>query len=109
MFFAVKNADISALDSLLVFVVGIVMVFLALAIIIFVVLGYVGVFKLADKAKQNGNAPMPTEAVETNVPIETNDEEVVAAITAAVALVMASESPTGEVAPFRVKSILRKK
>ncbi len=107
MLFAVKNADINALDSLLVFVVGMLMVFLALVIIIFVVLGYVGVFKLADKAKGKAPAPAIEETAKDEI-VATNDDELVAAITAAVAVVMASESPTGEVAPFRVKSILRK-
>lgn len=106
MLFAVKNADISALDSLLVFFVGMLIVFLALAIIIFVVLAYVGVFKLADRKKAKP-APEPEIASETEIPA-TDDAEVVAAIMAAVTAVMASESKSGEVAPFRVKSIVRK-
>ena len=106
MLFAVKNADIGALDSLLVFVVGMLMVFLALVIIIFVVLAYVGVFKLADRKKAKP-APAPEIAAETEIPT-TDDAEVVAAIMAAVTAVMASESKSVEVAPFRVKSIVRK-
>lgn len=106
MLFAVKNADIGALDSLLVFVIGMLIVFLALTIIIFVVLGYVGVFKLADRKKAKP-APKPEISSETEV-AGTDDAELVAAIMAAVTAVMASESKSGEVAPFRVKSIVRK-
>ena len=106
MLFAVKNADIGALDSLLVFVIGMLIIFLALTIIIFVVLGYVGVFKLADR-KTAKPAPKPEISPETEV-AGSDDAELVAAIMAAVTAVMASESKSGEVAPFRVKSIVRK-
>jgi hypothetical protein len=39
---------------------------------------------------------------------KSDDGELIAAITAAISLMLAAESETGEVAPFRVKSIIRK-
>lgn len=108
MLFAVKNADIGALDSLLVFVIGMLIIFLALTIIIFVVLAYVGVFKLADKTKKKPAVVPESETEGEPVAASADDAELVAAIMTAVTAVMASESKSGEVAPFRVKSIVRK-
>lgn len=101
-------SDMSFLDGLLVFLIGIAVTVLALAFLVLVVLGYSALLnKILDKKKAK-----PAELnEEVSVP-EINDaaeqEELVAAISAAIAAVYASESDDGEVPPFRVKSIIAK-
>ncbi len=101
-------SDMSFLDGLLVFLIGNVVVLLALAFLVLVVVGYSILFnKLLDKKK--------TKLAEANEDIavpEIDDaaeqDELVAAIGAAIAAVYAGESDDGEVPPFRVKSIIAK-
>ncbi len=101
-------SDMSFLDGLLVFLIGNAVVILALAFLVLVVLGYSGLLnKILDKKKAK-----PAETVEEVTVPEIDDtaeqEELVAAISAAIAAVYASESESGEVPPFRVKSIIAK-
>ena len=90
-------------DSLLILVIGMAVIFIALAILIFTVNGCSLFFKLVDKKKKSEK-----KVEEVVVSPKTNDEEIVAAIMAAITAVYASESDDGEVPPFRVKSIIRK-
>ena len=97
------TVNVNFVDSLLILVIGMAVIFIALAILIFTVNGCSLFFRLVDKKKK------PEKKVEEVVatPVS-NDEEVVAAIMAAITAVYASESDDGEVPPFRVKSIIRK-
>lgn len=101
-------SDMSFLDSLLVFLIGVGVVLLALAFLVLVVVGYSALFNIIlDKKKAK-----PTEVKEDVSVPEIDDTaeqaELVAAISAAIAAVYASESDDGEVPPFRVKSIIAK-
>ena len=102
-------------DSLLVLLIGMLTIFLALTVIIFVVKGYVGVFKLMDLSKkrksekQTKKVAVPeVEVEEVATPVASNDDELIAVITAAISAVYAQTSEDGEVPPFRVKSIFLK-
>lgn len=102
-------SDMSFLDGLLVFLIGNCVVVLALAFLVVVVIGYSSLLnKLLDKKKAK-----PVEAsAETSAAPEIDDaaeqEELVAVISAAIAAVYASESESGDVPSFRVKSIIAK-
>ena len=82
---------------------------------IFVVKGYVGFFALISGKKNEKKAEKKVEKkVEQVVPVATpvanvtSDEETIAAIMAAITAYYMSESASGEVPPFRVKSIILK-
>ena len=90
------------LDSLLILVIGMAVIFTALVVLILTVNGCSLFFKLTGKKKK---AEVKTEPV---VVEENNDEEIVAAIMAAITAIYAEESDDGEIPPFRVKSIIRK-
>ncbi len=102
------SSDFTFADGLLVLVVGMVVTFLVLALVIFVVKGYVLLFKVTDKKSKNEAKTAPEKKAVAVTDTVDADEEVVAAITAAIAAVYATESTDGEVPPFRVKSILLK-
>lgn len=101
-------SDFTFADGLLVLVVGMVVIFLVLALVIFIVKGYVLLFKVTDKKGKNDAKPATEKKTVVVTENTDDDEEVVAAITAAIAAVYATESTDGEVPPFRVKSILLK-
>ena len=106
-----STVNVTILDSLLVLFIGMAVIFLVLALLIFVVKGYVGFFALFSKEKKNKKVEKKVEVptvVETPVANSSNDEETVAAIMAAITAYYMSESPSGEVPPFRVKSIILK-
>lgn len=103
-------SDINFGDSLLVLVIGMLIIFAVLAVLVLTVLAYVKFFKMMDARKgvvEKKPSVVPQAPVQA-VAQHSDDAELVAAITAAISLVLASESETGEVAPFRVKSIIRK-
>ena len=99
-------------DSVFVLLIGMLVIFAVLTVIIFVVKGYVGVFKLLDKCKskkESKKVATPAPVVEETAPVAVqSDDELIAVITAAIAAVYAQSSDDGEVPPFRVKSILLK-
>lgn len=98
-------------DSLLVFLIGMLVIFAALAILVGVVVGYSSAFRAADKAiakRKGGKAPAPAAEAPAPAPASGISEETVAAITAAIACVLTAEAADGEVPPFLVKSIVRK-
>lgn len=101
-----SDVKITIPDSLLVLLIGMVIIFAVLAILIGTVYAYVGVFKGMDKIKAKKSEKKKTE--EPAPKSEVNDEELAAAIAAAIAVVYASESEDGEVPPFKVKSIIAK-
>ena len=85
------NVNITVLDSLLVLLLGMLVIFFVLTILIFVVKGYVGFFALISGNKTEKKAEKKVEKkVEQVVPVvapvanETSDEETVAAIMAAI-------------------------
>lgn len=95
--------------SLLVLLIGMLVIFFALAIIVCVVLGYSGIFRALDRLKKEKPAPAAAESAPASTPAEemaADNDEIVAAITAAVYAVLSAESEDGDVPPFRVKSIL---
>lgn len=104
------------MDSVLVLLIGMLVIFLVLTIIIFVVKSYVGVFKLLDAMKKKGDKkeePKPQvkevqPVVEKPVQVATSNDELIAVITAAITAVYAQSTDDGEVPPFRVKSIFLK-
>lgn len=101
-------SDMSFLDGLLVFLIGNAVTVLALAFLVLVVLGYSGLLnKILDK-KKTKPAEVKEEVSVPEIDDTAEQEELVAAISAAIAAVYASESDDGEVPPFRVKSIIAK-
>lgn len=105
-----ETTDVTIPFSLLVLLIGMLVIFFALAIIVCVVLGYSGIFRALDRRKKEKPAPAAAESAPAIAPAEeraaTDDDEIVAAITAAVYAVLSAESEDGDVPPFRVKSIL---
>ncbi len=96
-------------DSLLVLFIGMSVIFLVLAILVVTVIAYVKALN-AVQNKDKVKAPAPVAVAPAPEPVAVaSDDEIVAAITAAIAIIYASESETGEVPPFRVKSILLRK
>ena len=111
LFLANTTKNITVLDSLLVLLLGMLIIFLVLTVLIFVVKGYVGVFSLFSKKDKKEKVEKKVEQVvpvATPVATASNDEETVAAIMAAITAYYMSESANGEVPPFRVKSIILK-
>lgn len=101
-------SDMSFLDGLLVFLIGNCVVLLALAFLVLVVLGYSGLLnKILDKKKAKP-AEVKEEVSVPEIDDTAEQEELVAAISAAIAAVYAGESDDGEVPPFKVKSIIAK-
>ena len=47
------SVDLTFSDSLIVFVIGMIIIFLVLAVLVLTVMAYVGVFKLFDRKKSN--------------------------------------------------------
>ena len=81
------NVPITVLDSLLVLLLGMLVIFFVLTILIFVVKGYVGFFALISGKKNGKKAEKKVEKkVEQVVPVVapvanvTSDEETVAAV-----------------------------
>lgn len=102
---------VSPADSVLVLLIGMLVIFSVLTIIIFIVKGYVGFFKLMDLSKKPKVEKKATTVEVKEEPVAiatTNDDELIAVITAAIAAVYASSSDDGEVPPFRVKNIFLK-
>ncbi len=100
-------------DGLLVFLIGVAIVILMLSVIIIVVKLYCAVINPGGGKKKEKKIEQPREKVEpvmeSVVPTEvSNDDEIIAVITAAIATIYASQTESGEVPPFRVKSIIRK-
>ena len=102
-----SDVKISIPDSLLVLLIGMVIIFSVLAILIGAVYAYVGVFKGMDKIKGK-KSKNKKEEPKAETAANVNDEELAAAIAAAIAIVYASENEDGEVPPFKVKSIIEK-
>ena len=100
-------------DSLLVLLIGMLTIFAVLTVIVLTVVAYVKILNAVQGKKKEAvkNEPAPAPKVESApAPVaQTNDLEIVAAISAAISAIYASESVTGEVPPFRVKSILLRK
>ncbi len=103
--FADSSINVTFPQSFLIFVIGMAVIFIALAILIFTVNGCSLFFKIFGKKDKKDKKTVHTVDVET---IVTNDEEIVAAIMAAITAIYASESDDGEAPPFIVKSIIRK-
>ncbi len=98
-------------DGVLVFLIGMCVVIAMLAVLIIVVKLYCAVVNLIGKKEEKKPEVKPKEEVAPIVepaPVVSNDEEIVAVISAAIAAVYASQNESGEVPPFRVKSIIRK-
>ncbi len=92
-------------DSLLILVIGMATIFTALIVLILTVNGCSLFFKLANKKKKaKSEVKVETVTVSNN----SNEEEIVAAIMAAITAVYAQESDDGDIPPFRIKSIIRK-
>lgn len=96
------SAKISVGNGALIALVGFSLVVAVLIILIFIFkfIGYV--FKRIDERPQSNNADAITESNAQNT---VNDEEIVAAITAAIALVMQSELSESEPPPFIIRNI----
>ena len=101
-------------DSLLVLLIGALVVFFVLAVLIVVVKAYVAVLKLLDLGKNKDKKvkqevqPKVTEEQVAQPTAVSNDDELIAVITAAISAVYAQTTDDGEVPPFRVKSIFLK-
>ena len=102
------SVDLTFSDSLIVFVIGMIIIFLVLAVLVLTVMAYVGVFKLFDRKKSNKKDESVSESAASDQAANQDDAELVAAISAAIAAVYAAEAPDGEIPPFRVKSIISK-
>lgn len=103
------SVDLTFSDSLLVFVIGMIIIFLVLAVLVLTVMAYVGIFKLFDRKKNNKKDEAVSDAAAVSDQAAYQDDaELVAAISAAIAAVYAAEAPDGDVPPVRVKSIISK-
>lgn len=94
--------------GLLVFVMGLGMVFVVLILLIIIIKAVAYLQELPSKimAKKTKEAPVVEEVKEIPAPAVTSDEdEVVAAITAAIAAYYGAESVEMSDLPFRVRSI----
>ena len=98
-------------DSLLVLLIGMLTIFAVLTVIVLTVVAYVKILNAVQGKKKEAVKSEPAPKVESApAPVaQTDDLEIVAAISAAISAIYASESVTGEVPPFRVKSILLRK
>ncbi len=101
-------SDMSFLDGLLVFLIGNVITILALAFLVLVVIGYSALFNKIFNKKEPESVEASKEVIEPEVDDTAEQEELVVAISAAIATMYFSESVDGEIPPFRVKSIIKK-
>ena len=85
--------------------IGFVIVFLVLAVLVLLLMLFKFLFGLKINFKKNKNAETANEGTaEVN---EDNDEETVAAITAAIACMLETESGEEQAAPFVIRKIKR--
>ena len=98
-------------DSLLVLFIGMLVIIAVLAGLVLTEVAYVKILNAVQNKKKEAVKSEPAPKVESApAPVaQTDDLEIVAAISAAISAIYASESVTGEVPPFRVKSILLRK
>lgn len=108
MNFLLASADFNFGHSLLVFLIGMLVIFFVLATLVLTVMAVSGFFRIGDKISSKKKAKQVEVKAEQPVSAVSNDAEIVAAITAAISMIYASESECGEVPPFRVKSIIQK-
>ena len=102
-------SDMSFWDGLLVFLIGNVITVLALAFLVLVVIGYSALLnKLLDKKKTKSVESSAETSAVPEIDDAAEQEELVVAISAAIAAIYSSESENREVPPFRVKSIIAK-
>ncbi len=94
-------------DGFVVFFLGLITIFVVLIVLIlfFMLLKLFSGQKKASKDKDNKKPAPAVEPVAQTAREEACDEEIVAAITAAIACVIANESQDGEPAPFVIKKI----
>lgn len=96
------HSDVKFTDALLYALIGIVVVFVVLAVLVIILTLFEKIFTI--KIKKHCESEKETENVQQMQ--ETGDDcEVTAAITAAITIILESESPSSTVAKFRIRSL----